>query len=153
MLFKCDTKYCKCWLELIGEVDLRHSAAAAAVACGYRGPGEAGGRGGGRPGLLLLAADDGPLQGPLLTRPADESLIGPLETNTLDAVSPGADPAAETEQYQYSICLMPVNLLDQWTLVCLSKDTVTFRAEVSLLPHLVTDMAHRVAVNLVALKK
>ena len=83
-------------LELIGEIDLRHSAAAAAVACGYRGPGEAGGRGGGRPGLLLLAADDGPLQGPLLTRPADESLIGPLETNTLDAVSPGADPAAET---------------------------------------------------------
>lgn len=120
-------------LELIGEIDLRHSAAAAAVACGYRGPGEAGGRGGGRPGLLLLAADDGPLQGPLLTRPADESLIGPLETNTLDAVSPGADPA-----------------VDQWTLVCLSKDTVTFRAEVSLLPHLVTDVAHRVAVNLVA---
>ena len=48
-------------LELIGEIDLRHSAAAAAVARGYRGPGEAGGRGGGRPGLLLLAADDGPL--------------------------------------------------------------------------------------------
>ena len=155
MLFKCDTKYCKCWLELIGEVDLRHSAAAAAVACGYRGPGEAGGRGGGRPGLLLLAADDGPLQGLLLTRPADESLIGPLETNTLDAVSPGADPAAETEQYQYSICLMPVYLLDQYplTLVFPSKDSITFRAEVSLLPHLVTDMAHRVAVNLVALKK
>lgn len=122
-------------LELIGEIDLRHSAAAAAVACGYRGPGEAGGRGGGRPGLLLLAADDGPLQGPLLTRPADESLIGSLETNTLGEVSPGADPAVD----QYPL-----------TLVFPSKDSITFRAEVSLLPHLVTDMAHRVAVNLVA---
>ena len=90
-------EYRKCWLELIREVDLRHSAAAAAVAGGDGGPGEAGGRGHGRPGLLLPPADDRPLQGPLLTSPADEPLIGALETNTLGEVSPGADPATEIE--------------------------------------------------------
>ena len=108
--FKCDTKYCKCWLKLIGEVDLRHSAAAAAVACGHRGPGEAGGRGGGRPGLFLLPSDDGALQGPLLTRRADESLVGSFKTNTFGVMSPSADPAAETEHCQLLVCQSPRDL-------------------------------------------
>ena len=94
-MFSFVMRYKNASLKLIGEVDLRHSAAAAAVAGGHRGPGEAGGRGGGRPGLLLLAADDGPLQGLLLTLLADESLIRPLQPHTLGIVGPGTDPATE----------------------------------------------------------
>ena len=43
------------------------------------------------------------------------------------------------------------NLLDQCALVCFSKDSVTLWAIVTLLPDLVADVAHRVAVHLVTL--